>query len=85
MRKEIEKNKNFGNEDSDEDSPQKSDRKFSIPESLKQKNNQNKEDAISVKEKSKEKEMNSLYTERCNQSTTIIYLCLNVLRKIKNG
>ena len=50
MSKEIEKNKNFGNEDSDEDSPQKSDRKFSIPESLKQKNNQNKEEAISVKE-----------------------------------
>ena len=37
------------------------------------------------KEKSKEKEMNSLYTERCNQSTTIINLCLNALRKIEDG
>ena len=36
------------------------------------------------KEKPKEKEMNTLYTERCSQSTTIINLCLCVLRKIED-
>ena len=37
------------------------------------------------KEKTKEKEINESYKDICSKSTTIINLCLNILRKIEDG